>query len=64
MESWMEIPGRANVLFLSNPIYTHMIEQILRSSSSCNHKPWYFGHLYLEGGSESLKKLEVLLYKK
>ena len=49
---WAELPGRSNVLFINEPSYTHMFEQIMRSGP----KPWYFGHLYLEGGSSSLQK--------
>lgn len=49
---WTELPGRSNVLFINEPTYTHMFEQIMRTTE----KPWYFGHLFLEGGSTSLKK--------
>lgn len=47
---WWEVPGRSNVLNVHDPIYTNMFEQIIRGP-----KPWCFGHLYLEGGSENLK---------
>lgn len=48
---WWEVPGRSNVLNVHDPIYTNMFEQIVRKP-----KPWCFGHLFLEGGSENLKQ--------
>ena len=48
---WWEVPGRSNVLNVHDPIYTNMFEQIIRSE-----KPWIFGHLYLQGGSQNLKE--------
>jgi len=48
---WWEVPYRSNVLNVHDPIYTNMFEQIVRRP-----KPWCFGHLYLEGGSENLRK--------
>jgi Lon protease-like protein len=47
---WYELPGRTNVLYIQEPMYTNMIEQLLHTSP-----PWYIGHLHLEGGSENLK---------
>jgi Lon protease-like protein len=40
--AWQEVPGRSNILHLSDAMYTNMMEQIL-------HQPphtWYIGHLY------------------
>lgn len=50
---WTELPGRSNVLNVHDPIYTNMFESILSRP-----KPWYFGHLYLPGGSKSLRSEE------
>lgn len=49
--SWTELPGRANVLNVHEPMYTNMFETIL------NRPPhtWYVGHLFLPGGSNSLR---------
>jgi Lon protease-like protein len=38
---WHELPGRTNVLFVHEPVYTNMFETVLRSE-----KPHYVGHLY------------------
>jgi Lon protease-like protein len=46
---WVEVPGRSNVLNVHEPIYTNMFETILYGP-----KPWCFGHLYLQGGSNNL----------
>ena len=54
---WTELVGRSNVLCVSDPSYTHMFEQIMRATP----KPWYCGHLYLEGGNASLKKARMNL---
>ncbi len=51
--SWTELPGRSNVLNVHEPTYTDMFETILNRP-----KPWYFGHLYLPGGSQSLRSGE------
>ena len=56
---WQEVPGRSNVLNVHDPIYTSMFESILYQQQqlyqqSGKHQPVYFGHLYLEGGSENL----------
>lgn len=57
---WQEVLGRSNVLNVHDPIYTSMFESILygnansNSNSNSNQQPLYFGHLYLEGGSENL----------
>ncbi|KAG7343391.1 ATP-dependent protease La LON substrate-binding domain containing protein [Nitzschia inconspicua] len=37
------VPGRSNVLEITDPVYTHMFESILYKP-----QPWCFGHLYLE----------------
>jgi Lon protease-like protein len=47
---WVELPGRSNVLNVHEAQYTHMFESIIRGP-----KPWYFGHLHLEGGSKFLQ---------
>jgi Lon protease-like protein len=47
---WWELPGRTNVLSIFEPVYTNMFEEIIRSEG-----PWYFGHLYLPGGSKNLR---------
>jgi Lon protease-like protein len=52
--SWTELPGRSNVLNVHEPTYTDMFETILNRP-----KPWYFGHLYLPGGSKSLRSGET-----
>jgi len=46
---WTELPGYQNVLNVHVPHYTHMFMKVLNSE-----KPWYFGHVYLPGGSENL----------
>jgi Lon protease-like protein len=50
---WVEVPGRSNVLNVHDPMYTNMFETILYGP-----KPWCFGHLYLQGGSQNLKSSE------
>jgi Lon protease-like protein len=47
---WWELPGRTNVLSIFEPVYTNMFEEIIRSDG-----PWYFGHIYLPGGSKNLR---------
>lgn len=47
---WTELPGFQNVLNCHVAHYTHMFMKILSLE-----KPWYFGHLYLPGGSENLE---------
>jgi Lon protease-like protein len=47
---WTELPGRSNVLNVHDPTYTNMFETIVNRP-----KPWYFGHLFLPGGSKSLQ---------
>lgn len=37
------VPGRSNVLEITDPVYTNMFESILYKP-----QPWCFGHLYLE----------------
>ena len=51
--SWTELPGRSNVLNVHEPMYTNMFETILNRP-----KPWYVGHLYMPGGSKSLRSGE------
>jgi Lon protease-like protein len=49
---WIEVIGRTNVLFIHEPMYTNMFEEILRAPSS----PRWFGHLQrsvAEGASGS-----------
>lgn len=43
---WSELPGFQNCLNVHEAHYTHMFRTLLNGP-----KPWYFGHLYLEGGS-------------
>lgn len=54
---WVEIPGRSNCLNVHEPLYTNMFENILRHSGTepTSTAPFYFGHLYLPGGSKNLK---------
>mmetsp|Transcript_22330 Transcript_22330/g.33437 ORF Transcript_22330/g.33437 Transcript_22330/m.33437 type:complete len:518 (-) Transcript_22330:56-1609(-) len=71
---WTELPGFQNVLNVHVPHYTNMFQKILRSnassvsegdssreSSSSEDNCKYFGHLYLEGGSENLDNPEYKL---
>jgi hypothetical protein len=56
---WQEVPGRSNVLNVHDPIYTSMFESILyqqqqQYAQTGKKSPMYFGHLYLEGGSDNL----------
>mmetsp|Transcript_7690 Transcript_7690/g.10071 ORF Transcript_7690/g.10071 Transcript_7690/m.10071 type:complete len:465 (+) Transcript_7690:103-1497(+) len=46
---WTELPGYQNVLNVHVAHYTHMFRRILSGP-----KPWFFGHIYLPGGSENL----------
>ena len=48
---WTELPGYQNVLNVHVPHYTHMFRQLLYQKSK---DQWYFGHVYLPGGSENL----------
>lgn len=50
---WTELPGYQNMLNVWQPQYTHMFRTIL-GSGSAESKPWYFGHVFLENGSENL----------
>lgn len=52
---WTELPGRSNVLSVHEPIYTNMMEEIIRGSSPDQR---FFGHLYLPGGSKNLRAEE------
>ena len=54
---WYELPGRTNVLNVHDPVYTHAFESLLHTSNP----PWYFGHLYLPGGSRSMKDPKMRL---
>lgn len=54
---WTELPGRANVLNVHDPMYTNMFETILNQpggGGSNEQQPWYFGHLYIPGGAKNL----------
>lgn len=54
---WVEVPGRSNCLNVHEGHYTNMFEKILRSGDGkCDG--WYFGHLYLPGGTESARSGE------
>jgi Lon protease-like protein len=46
---WVEMPGYQNLLNVHVAHYTHMFHTILAGP-----KPWYFGHVFLPGGSENL----------
>lgn len=54
---WTELPGFQNVLNVHEPHYTHMFRTLLLK----HQPPWYFGHLYLPGGSENLGNPEFAL---
>ena len=58
---WTEFPGFQNVLQVHVPHYTHMFRQIIFGSSNAEKEGWYFGHVYLPGGSENLSNLEYAL---
>jgi Lon protease-like protein len=49
---WTELPGYQNVLHVHVPHYTHMFRQLLYQNK--NSTTWYFGHVYLPGGSDNL----------
>lgn len=49
---WVEVPGRSNVLFVNQAMYTNMIEEILHAADPL--QPFYMGHLYLPGGTKNL----------
>lgn len=53
---WTELPGRSNVLSVHEPMYTNMFEEMIRNSDE-----WYFGHLYLPGGSKNLRSTQPSL---
>lgn len=53
---WTELPGYQNVLNVHVAHYTHMFQSIVNGP-----KPWYFGSLYLPGGSENLENDEYRL---
>ena len=53
---WTELPGYQNVLNVHVAHYTHMFQSVVNGP-----RPWYFGHLYLPGGSENLENEEYRL---
>ena len=53
---WTELPGYQNVLNVHVAHYTHMFQSVVNSP-----RPWYFGHLFLPGGSENLENEEYRL---
>lgn len=55
---WTELPGYQNMLNVHVAHYTHMFHSILSGP-----KPWYFGHVFLPGGSENLENPEYRLLK-
>ena len=55
---WTELPGFQNVLNVWQPHYTHMFMSVVNGP-----RPWYFGHVHLPGGTESLNKTEYRLEK-
>ena len=55
---WSELPGYQNVLNVHVPHYTHMFRTLFAKNPE---PPWYFGHLYLEDGSENLENPEYAL---
>ncbi len=55
---WTELPGMQNVLNVWQPHYTNMFMKIVNGP-----RPWYFGHLFLPGGTESLNKTEYYLHE-
>jgi hypothetical protein len=48
------VPGRSNVLEISDPVYTHMFESILYKP-----QPWCFGHLYLQPQDQQQAQLHI-----
>ena len=54
---WTELPGYQNVLNVHVPHYTHMFRTLLLQ----HPEPWYFGHVYLPGGSENLANPDYFL---
>jgi len=55
---WTELPGFQNVLNVHVPHYTHMFRTMFGQKPE---PPWYFGHLYLEDGSENLNNRDYAL---
>eukprot|EP00977_Amphora_coffeiformis_P003412 scaffold630_cov174-Amphora_coffeaeformis.AAC.32 len=54
---WTELIGYQNVLNVHVPHYTHMFRTLLLQ----HPKPWYFGHVFLPGGSENLGNPDYFL---
>lgn len=54
---WTELPGYQNVLNVHVAHYTHMFRKLILQ----HPKPWYFGHVYLPGGSENLGNPDFFL---
>eukprot|EP00562_Extubocellulus_spinifer_P009499 CAMPEP_0178492936 /NCGR_PEP_ID=MMETSP0696-20121128/12205_1 /TAXON_ID=265572 /ORGANISM="Extubocellulus spinifer, Strain CCMP396" /LENGTH=519 /DNA_ID=CAMNT_0020120897 /DNA_START=44 /DNA_END=1599 /DNA_ORIENTATION=- len=48
---WTELPGYQNVLNCHVAHYTHMFQGVVNGRP----RPWYFGHVYLPGGSDNLE---------
>jgi len=57
---WTELPGYQNVLNVHVAHYTHMFRKLLLQ----HPRPWYFGHVFLPGGSENLGNPEYFLPEK
>jgi len=54
---WTELIGYQNVLNVHVPHYTHMFRTLLLQ----HPKPWYFGHVFLPGGSDYLGSPDYFL---
>ena len=54
---WTETIGYQNILNVHVPHYTHMFRTLLMQ----HPKPWYYGHVFLPGGSENLGNPEYFL---
>jgi Lon protease-like protein len=53
--SWVELPGRTNVLNVHEALYTNMFETIFHAAhGATSTAPFYFGHLFLPKGSKNL----------
>ena len=69
---WTELPGSQNVLNVHVPHYTNMFQKILKGQSKkwgdhddendgTNGGDYYFGHIFLPGGSENLDNPDYAL---
>jgi len=56
--NWTELPGFQHTLNVTDPYYINMLMKVVSSS-----QPWYFGHVYLPGGAESIDDYNFRLEK-